>query len=88
LEKRRFSFKERESYDMLGISYDNHPRMKRIFLPETWIGLPLRKDYIALWSQVTKAPLDSLSMKYNTGCSLNEKKLILASTTIDIKGVF
>ncbi|CAN6440664.1 unnamed protein product [Victoria cruziana] len=43
-EERRFAFKERESYDMLGISYDNHPRMKCIFLPETWIGLPLRKD--------------------------------------------
>ncbi|KAF3775268.1 NAD(P)H-quinone oxidoreductase subunit J [Nymphaea thermarum] len=46
-EKRRFAFKERESDDMLGISDENHPRMKRIFLPETWIGLPLRKDEIA-----------------------------------------
>ncbi|KAJ0006039.1 hypothetical protein Pint_20965 [Pistacia integerrima] len=32
------NFQERESYDMLGIFYDNHPR---------WIGWPLRKDYIA-----------------------------------------
>ncbi|PHT94558.1 NAD(P)H-quinone oxidoreductase subunit K, chloroplastic [Capsicum annuum] len=30
-------FKERESYDMLGISYDNHPRLKRILMPESWI---------------------------------------------------
>ncbi|KAI5683715.1 hypothetical protein M9H77_04943 [Catharanthus roseus] len=36
----------RESYDMLGISYDNHPRLKRILMPESWIGWPLRKDYI------------------------------------------
>ncbi|XP_059645805.1 NAD(P)H-quinone oxidoreductase subunit K, chloroplastic-like [Cornus florida] len=40
-------FQERESYDMLGISYDNHPRLKRILMPESWIGWPLRKDYIS-----------------------------------------
>ena len=40
-------FQERESYDMLGISYDNHPRLKHILMPESWIGWPLRKDYIA-----------------------------------------
>ncbi|GKC47403.1 NADH-plastoquinone oxidoreductase subunit J [Tanacetum coccineum] len=40
-------FQERESYDMLGIYYDNHPRLKRILMPESWIGWPLRKDYVA-----------------------------------------
>jgi len=39
-------FQERESYDMPGISYENHPRLKRILMPDTWIGWPLRKDYI------------------------------------------
>ncbi|WVZ26740.1 hypothetical protein V8G54_000229 (mitochondrion) [Vigna mungo] len=38
---------EEESYDMLGISYDSHPRLRRILMPENWIGWPLRKDYIA-----------------------------------------
>jgi NADH:ubiquinone oxidoreductase subunit C len=38
-------FQERESYDMLGIDYNNHPRLKRILMPENWIGWPLRKDY-------------------------------------------
>nr|YP_009032827.1 NADH-plastoquinone oxidoreductase subunit J [Osmundastrum cinnamomeum]AHA59560.1 NADH-plastoquinone oxidoreductase subunit J [Osmundastrum cinnamomeum] len=39
-------FQERESYDMLGIIYESHPRLKRILMPESWIGWPLRKDYI------------------------------------------
>jgi NAD(P)H-quinone oxidoreductase subunit J len=40
-------FQERESYDMLGILHESHPRLKRILMPESWIGWPLRKDYIA-----------------------------------------
>jgi NAD(P)H-quinone oxidoreductase subunit J len=43
---RSADFQERESYDMVGISYDNYPRLKRILMPESWIGWPLRKDYI------------------------------------------
>uniref|UniRef100_A0ACD6APB5 Uncharacterized protein n=1 Tax=Avena sativa TaxID=4498 RepID=A0ACD6APB5_AVESA len=43
---RSADFQERESYDMVEISYDNHPRLKRILMPESWIGWPLRKDYI------------------------------------------
>nr|KJB31346.1 hypothetical protein B456_005G187900 [Gossypium raimondii] len=40
-------FLERESYDMLGISYENHPRLNHILISESWIWWPLRKDYIA-----------------------------------------
>ncbi|KAL0540000.1 hypothetical protein IC582_024224 [Cucumis melo] len=32
------NFQERESYDMLEISYDNHPRLKRILMSESWVG--------------------------------------------------
>lgn len=32
---------------MLGILYESHPCLKRILMPESWIGWPLRKDYIA-----------------------------------------
>jgi hypothetical protein len=43
---RNADFQERGSYDMVGISYDNHPCLKRILMPKIWIGWPLRKDYI------------------------------------------
>nr|AWK92114.1 NADH-plastoquinone oxidoreductase subunit J [Isoetes mississippiensis] len=39
-------FQERESYDMLGIIHESHPRLERILMPDTRIGWPLRKDHI------------------------------------------
>ena len=42
---RTAEFHEMEVYDFFGITFKNHPNMKRLFLPSEWVGFPLRKDY-------------------------------------------
>jgi NADH-quinone oxidoreductase subunit C len=37
-------FHEREVFDLLGVRFNNHPDLRRLFLDDEW-GFPLRKDY-------------------------------------------
>lgn len=39
-------YHEREIFDLFGISFKNHPDLRKIFLDNDWVGFPLRKDYI------------------------------------------